>query len=1056
MGNPIQTTGQTVTQGWWGFATSCLSHGLQDLSARVSSAIIRYIPTIALPEDLETSPLATRLIEEKRDPPSPPSVLHVPIIPAASLFPPRADRFRALRVTPLQEAARSDDVVEVPHSPAVNGALTVASWFQKALFFLAAQTVVAAPHLLEWVQRESVVPGQSTTEKVRKILTAFAAKKPHETLCVLGESVERAPPADPLMLRTRQSHYTTIRTRISSTREALEKSRYTAPLPQASPLPATAQPAKSFNDQKLCSALSAKAEMMSAIALLSSIALGTPLPFDKLKALTRTPDPLKLFFQELPFWPLMKARITFFFLRPLLASLFHYQSDEQPGLAVQFIRLLRERLVDPDLRRTLISTLLVDGASTAEDLRTRTSSLSPLSSDKLNTIFLTWLKSHFVIKTGWPLIGKFLDRFIQKKVLQFVEEQNIPQIARSLFDPAKQGATANPIVTRLLKLLATSSGTVMRKLQLSNAAELALLRSGTSRDHLDAPPGSLQASFYDNNGEPLNFVTVIRQLTTFFAIQGATDEAERRVYETRSRFDLYLRDREKKAPAEAELLASYVRELDELLTALRANRTREFNETRTISIKDKIEEQVDQIVPPLLHQSLSTIFDLLGSEETTEALLAAVVTAGEQLITEPSPSAEEILAQTEEFERASRDLRENIKQMITDVVELEFTPEVQKERVERSNLYAVQWSDRLRGELQDYIRNMFLLIRDQTVVTTSSHVEKLSSAVKAAGRATGVLLAICEKRLDQLYNAPPGAFSEDEIQRDMNLIEETVQQIAVIGQNLFEIESNLLSRLLQAHKSAETLQDALAHLSLSSERRWYTTLEEGLRAAGMDTVIITPFARASSSLVDIANQLTTLNQRVLILGRASAACNTLYKEQQEHGRNVAHARELAERAVRTAIAEGLLPPEALRQLTDNFSLGNFCKQREADLQRIEQEIDILTARKDAEMVALEHDLTALLKIQKADIVATNRRTLELFTQRCTPAIERIATLSTTLLKKPKVVVELLSDVSRQRLKPLVDGYLSFMGSSLQAFISSPRNLHLIMERQLDRLARRLS
>lgn len=937
----------------------------------------------------------------------------------------------------------------------------------------------AAPHVLHFVRKLTDQPLPGTTSsgaKVARILASVGFRKKNEEVYVLSEKIAGGVVSGTIPEKTLLTANSAARAAISDTEKILQASGFEeAPLIQPlMPAPAgrvlpifekhTLAGLKE-SDKALCQGLAEKAKGMSAVGILHTVILRRHLTFEQLKHFTAQKDPVKAYFAELSFFPWLVAKFTYLFISPCLNIIFDWHDTENPGLAAQLVSIVRERLSDPHTLQTFMATLLSDASKIALQGKRGRIELIPTNTNDLNNLFASWIKGRIFIKTGWPLIGPWIDHLIERSLMSVIKSQNIPKKIQGLYTPGKPN-TVHPVLLELVQSLEGLTKSWMESIQASQKNTLSALERNEHEPLLDKPAGATLPPLFNDLGEPLDLKKVTKSLTDYFALQGARNPEELRELLSHSRFELHLRELQSSDPHRAKRYIAYLKELDAFLKDVGANQElRGAGTLATVSISDKIEEKVDNTLADLLKKGIASLLQTLSDENTIEAILKKAVSFAEKFLVTAELTPVESEKQRISLEKSSMALSQNVKQIISDVTEFQFKPNVQKENLEAANRYAVECLGKLKNEtlrLAEQIRDLTSCLE---TLTSLEDIRTAKERLRKAGQEIVLLKDTFSARLQQIYTAPQGAFGDDEKMAHMSQIETSVLSLKELAIQIGHLTKDVLPRL-ENHFLASAALSKLSvdePVALPPLAPYYTVLTD-LEKAGWTSSNspLSDFKGEVFALSSCKEAADKLAEKERLLETAIAATENLQKKRNLQGATLFSSTEIqeayraSESSLKNLIKHRLLTEQALHDLANASSLAKLLGMMQA------KHTDYQTERTRYIAAGLER-----LRILNTAILESRER-IRALREKEVASCEHIRAntitnqLKTIMLKAQAfrmtsiTATEALPEVNTERLQPLVDSYLSFLGTAAQTFITSSYNLHLLTEAQLERFRRTLS
>lgn len=906
---------------------------------------------------------------------------------------------------------------------------------------------------LEWTA-EAPAGSTSAGDKLVRIWHCLQRKKPHQAVFALSQPLGVPLSTGVISEKELLTAHTEAREAIHAAEKAL-KPLLPPPAAQLLQPPLPKRPVMTNHvrdsDKILCQDLTPKLHQLSAIALLDAFVFNRRLTFTSLKEKIAGENPIQRYFASLPFFPRLWARIVYLFLNPCLKVVFAWKSQEHPGLLPQLVAILRERLTNPLFKESTISTLLCDIVRLC-DKRSKgeLSELPPINTNIANDELVSWLQDRFVISSGWPLIGGFIDGLIKRKIVDFVRQQNLPKMVLDMYEGTSQ---VHPITVEIVEWLKDLTSETQKDLKRASDQKKKEIEAGLYDEAVDLPAKDVLPPLLDENKEPIEFHHVTRTITRYLAVQGIKG-AELEEYIKRSRFNIHLHELQKKEADKASLLQAYVKELNEFLAAVKADKKLAFgHEITAAPIESQIEETIDLTLTEVVKEGLTHIFKFLEEEKTTEAILNKAVSFATRLITMPEASPEEQIKQKAAFVRSSEDLQQNIIQIISDSLDFKFDPLVQKEELEKPNRYALQLLSHLKEEVGERVETIASLIKKTGGFSSSKEALKFRENCQLAAKQATLLLDSCAKRLHQIYkDAPKGAFTEREIMQHMSQIRNIAKATSALAVPLTELLNTKLPALEKALHRKEVLERAYRHCDESPHpiATWFTLFQTEMAQAGIAQDKSTSFETRASSIAVLEKEKTTAANQTELIRQAIEAADHLQHKRASEAADTHAALVHARWTLQQVIKEGLLPAPELRDLDNPTGLARL-------LSTLAEKFAQASAR-EREKERLLHTMTATFKESLESWLSEehapldhNMGAIHHSQNNIAEALSHLSAQAVPLNKAPLEAIEALPDVNHTRLQPLVDSYLAFLGAGIKTFIASPFNLQLITIAQLQRL-----
>ncbi len=938
-------------------------------------------------------------------------------------------------------------------SSVVGGAFSVAGRVTSAAFGLGRGAFFTAlPYAVAGYQKITEQPPPETTsagEKLAKVVGQIFWKGPNQALYALGAPIGGNTVVEIVSPNTLITLNSQARVALNEGKNILAS--FLSPLAPLSD--ATNDSAiKPLNkleeinkiDRSLYEPLALKIKSLAALSILDS-----SLSIEQIKVFSKAKDPLKAYFSSLNFFPWVGAKIFYFFMRPILNSIFDWKTANNPGLMPQLLSLLRETLKNPGITEGFMASLLTDLGKTTINARELDQKYPLTDTTDLNERLISWLQKKISIKTGWPLIGPLIDTFINKKIFGFVKEQNIPTKIQKLFDyKGSQTEAVDPLKVTILDSITAMTSQAIEALRTSYASQLEELDQPFTENLLDRSADQHLPLLLGDDGEPLDLQTGIKNFTRYIAFTALSKDNRDEVKEL-SRFKLHLAKLQETDPRVAALYRSYEKELNDFLVAVGADRRTNLSGIlEALEIGDKIEMQVDQALQSLIKTALAAVFKELSQETARESLLQRTFAFAEKLLTNPLDPSPDTGALQERFASLSGDLEQNIKQIISDTLEFQFDPRIQKKTHEVPNRYAVEWTNSLKreigvanGTVNIGLQNDLDPTNPEAHLQTPEDIQAFQKTLQAAGHTLFELLSTYEKRLHQLhYEAPKGAFSDVEIQNLTTFIVQKAQTLISVSQTMRDLSTDALPALNKQMTLLYALQNSNDDALL-----------EELARNGWDEEALTPFR----GLLSTYNTHRKLEENTLLaITEIERALDDLRLVETDSKRAISAAASLKALEKKGILTESHLRHLSLKNtLAVNSLIGELERKRDSLLEEqianqegLARDILQITELTNGHILRLEGSITSTIPLILGRI---NREVIAPLNNISGECIE-------VLTKERLEAVEVLPETNQERVKPLVDSYLSFLGLGAQNFIKSPLNLHILAEAQLERLRTTLS
>ncbi len=728
---------------------------------------------------------------------------------------------------------------------------------------------------------------------------------------------------------------------------------------------------------------------MTALKLLDS-----RLDIEGIKRLTLKQNPLEFYFSTLNLFPWLRAKIFYFFMKPILNNIFDLKTVNNPGLILQLISLLRTSLRDSFYHQGVIAFFLGDLMKITKD----SSTSLEMNADDLNNRLVSWLEKNISIKTGWPFIGSFVDRIINREIFQAVRTHNIPAILRDTLNLTRTPLnTIDPLKIAILRWIQQQTAQSLESLKASYGEQLNASLAGQESSN-DPSLSPLEISAIEPplelrgvDGKVLNLKSIITAFTQSNA-QSAVSERSAEVNPKRFRLHFAAGLASPVEKEQYQALLAYETELNSFLQAVKADTQRDSRgNLEEVLIGDRIEAEADQVLEDILNNGLKAIVSGLSQEATREHILQKAFNLVDTLITAPlvTPAALQ-----REFTQITNTLASEVKEIISETLKFQFHPSTQKRIHEAPNRYAVACIARLKQKIetttQAIIRSLDLS-GAAISLSTSEGIHAYQEILLGAENLFSELLRTYQENLTIIYDENAGAFTEDEKRGLMAFISSRVSSISTLTDLLSTLRSKTLPSIDTLIKNRVALQGNV----LPSNPQ---NLFQG--------EAISHFQELSQALLPLEKEL--LKEETL----------------------------LSSLRQRPAAAGDAATPLTIQ------SCQTRCEELEAQISTAKEPLQAL--------IQSECEKQALLIDQGVSQVTP------LIQNALAQLLESIRPQQLQLLHKELIVaVETLPELLHDRLMPLLNSYLSFLGKGTQEFLKNPLNLRYLATAQLERLRENL-